>query len=88
MVFTGISNIHKGKLLIYEKQLHLLSVLPWTLSPVCFIKCRYFFTRNYLLVSPGGERPNQSECYGNFSKKENVINQIHLASDFAKPFTP
>ena len=66
MVFTGISNIHKGKLLIYEKQLHLLSVLPWTLSPVCFIKCRYFFTRNYPLVSPGGERANQSECYGNF----------------------
>ena len=42
MVFTGISNIHKGKLLIYEKQLHILSVLPWTLSSVCCIKCRYF----------------------------------------------
>ena len=45
MVFIGISNIHKGKLLIYEKQLHLLSVLPWTLSPVCFIKCRYFLPK-------------------------------------------
>ena len=67
MVFTGISNIHKGKLLIYEKQLHLLSVLPWTLSPVCLLSVGIFFTRNYLLVSPGGERPNQSECYGNFS---------------------
>ena len=57
MVFTGISNIHKGKLLIYERQLHLLSVLPWTLSSVCFIKCRYFLPEITSWSLPGVKGP-------------------------------